>query len=173
MAMGFAISNVSAGFSAPPDTVPLRLDVTLSKAAVEGNVRLDVKLTNTSQEVVTLDELDLPWIAPNELEFLNRAYRPDALQSELSKKGPMEDYFGRTINLQPGQSIAGALQLTRYFSGLNEALKHSDVIVEWNCRSRTRSFICNDGMRRSILLPKKRAAQKKRTHTTPSRGGRR
>lgn len=166
-AIGLAISVASVSFSASRKSVPLRLEVALHKPTADAEVRLQVKLTNATQEVVSIDELDLPWIAPNELEFLDRAYRHNTLQGELQKKGPMEDYFGRKIDIQPGQSLTGILKLQNYFSGLKEALMHSDVTVEWNCQSGTLTFVCNEGEQGRILLHKKPSGQKKRTPVTP------
>lgn len=161
VAIGFTICMVvGTGFSASRKAVPLRLEAALQGPTEEG-YRLRVKLTNISSELVTIDELDLPWIAPNELEFLERAYRHDATRSILGKKGPVEDYFGRKINLQPGQSLIGTLTLKHYFSGLEESLKRTDVTVEWNCRSLSTTFVCNEGERGKLLVPKKRSGQKK------------
>ena len=162
---------VGQSFIAPRKSVPLRLEVTLQRPAAKGEVRLQLKLTNVSEAKVTIDELDLPWIAPNELEFLGRAYRHDTLHRELQRMGPMVDYFGRAIDIQPKQSLEGTLNLKEYFSGLEEALGQANVTVEWNCRSHTAMFVCNEGDRGSIIIPKKQSTRKKLTPTPPSRSG--
>jgi len=155
VAMGFAISVASVGFSAPRETVLLQLRVAIEQPTARTGIRLHVQLINISQEVVAINELDLPWIDPNVLEFLERAYRRDAPQRELPQKGPMVDYFGRTINIQAGHSLEGTLNLVSYFSGIEEAILQSDVVVEWNCRSLSVRFICEEGERGKILIPKR------------------
>ena len=166
-AIGFAISVADVGFSAPLKSVPLRLEVTLQKPTTKGEIGLQLKLTNVSEVRVTVDELDLPWVAPNELEFLERAYRSDTVQGALQMKGPMVDYFGRAMDIQPGHSLEGILNLQAYISGLERALRQSDVTVEWNCRSGTLAFICHEGERGSIIIHKKQSAQKESMPTTP------
>jgi len=170
IAIGLTSSLTDIAASEPRKSVPLRLEVKLQRPT-EGT-ELRITLTNISKEVVVIDELDLPWIAPNELEFLKRAYGENSSQRELQMKGPMVDYFGRTITILPGHSLRGTLELRHYVHGIEEALGETDVTVEWKCHSHTVMFVCTEGEGGHILISKKQVTQKNRTPSTRSHGER-
>lgn len=54
----------------------LSLSVFLSKKGSE-RYSIEIQLKNTSDQKATVQNLDLPWIPPNEMIFVNKAYRLD------------------------------------------------------------------------------------------------
>lgn len=55
----------------------LDLSASLSKRG-SGRYAIEIQLKNSSDRTVTIQNLDLPWIPPNEMIFVNKVYRLDS-----------------------------------------------------------------------------------------------
>ncbi|HAN48313.1 MAG: hypothetical protein CCU27_03635 [Nitrospira sp. UW-LDO-02] len=140
----------------------LSLSVFLSKKGSE-RYSIEIQLKNTSDQKATVQNLDLPWIPPNEMIFVNKAYRLDKAHTPLAKFGPMADYMHVPHVLDPGQTIRGAIDLNVVFPTLAEEIRRFGVTVEWACRSKTVAFQCQEGSGGQFTIPPK----SKRKSTAP------
>ncbi len=131
----------------------LLLDVALESPA-GGMYQLKLRVTNTSSEPITIYDTDLPWITPNQLVFVSRAYRTNARRTLLPKFTPMEDYARISNELAPGQSLEDVIDLNIMFPTLTEITGKSNVRVEWVCRSKRLTFRCKEGRGGNFVITK-------------------
>ena len=115
-----------------------------------------IKLTNDSLEKVTIRNLDLPWIPPNEFAFVKRAYRMDKTHTLLKQFGPMADYMEVLHELEPGKSLDGNINLGDMFPFLAKDSQKFGVTIEWSCRSRKVTFTCKEGTGGKFVISKSR-----------------
>lgn len=148
-------------------------DLSLSVSLTQKNntqYLLELELVNKSATKATVQNLDLPWIPPNEMIFVNRVYRMDKAQTQLEKFGPMADYMDLPHVLNQGQSIRGAIDLNVMLPTLAEDVKKFGVTVEWVCRSKALRFQCWEGNGGQFTLPQKSKRKSAISHssTVPS-----
>lgn len=139
-----SIVILSSGTTFAEEAKSLLLDVTLESPA-SGVYQLKLRMTNTSSEPITIYDTDLPWITPNQLVFVNRAYRTNARRTSLPRFTPMEDYARISNELAPGQSLEDIIDLNIMFPTLTEITGKYNVRVEWVCRSKRLVFRCKEG----------------------------
>lgn len=132
----------------------LLLEVTLENPMAD-TYHLKLKITNTSSEPILIYDTDLPWITPNQLVFVKRAYWTNAPRGVLPKFTPMEDYARIPNQLAPGEFLEDAIDLNTMFPSLNEVTRKYNVTIEWNCRSKRLEFRCKGGKSGSFVIPKK------------------
>lgn len=147
----------------------LSLSASLLKKGSE-QYSIEIQLKNISDQKVTIQNLDLPWIPPNEMVFVNKAYRLDKARTPLAKFGPMADYMDVPHILDPGQSIRGAIDLNLMFPTLAEEIRRFGVTVEWACRSKAVAFQCQEGSGGQFTIPSKSKCKPTAPHspTDPS-----
>jgi hypothetical protein len=139
----------------------LDLSASLSKRG-SGRYAIEIQLKNSSDRTVTIQNLDLPWIPPNEMIFVNKVYRLDKAHTPLAKFGPMADYMDVPYTLDPGQVIHGSIDLNSMFPTFTEEVRRFGVTVEWACRSKALTFQCQEGSGRQFTI----AAKRKQKSTT-------
>jgi hypothetical protein len=148
-------------------------DLSLSVSLMQkGNKHhlLELELVNKSVRKATIQNVDLPWIPPNEMIFVNRVYRMDKAHTQLEKFGPMADYMDVPHILDHGQSIRGEIDLNTMFPSLAEEVRRFGVTVEWVCRSKALRFQCQEGSggQFPVLQKSKRKSTTPHSPTVPS-----
>lgn len=149
------------------ETSALTLSVSLSKKGGERYV-LELLLKNTSTQEVTIQNLDLPWIPPNEVILVNKAYRADKANSPLEKFGPMADYMNVPHVLSQDQSLRGEIDLSVMLPTFAEDVRKYGVTVEWTCRSKALVFQCREGSGGKFIIPSKSKHKKTVPPIAPS-----
>ncbi|GEM_PF-1174029 len=144
------------------DPSSLDLSVSFPKRG-SGRYAIGMQLKNSSDRTVTIQNLDLPWIPPNEMIFVSKVYRLDKAHTPLSKFGPMADYMNVPYTLAPGQVIQGSIDLTVMFPTFTEEVRRFGVTVEWACRSKALTFQCQEGSGGQFTI----AAKRKQKSTIP------
>jgi hypothetical protein len=165
----YALVSATTAFAQEPS--PLSLSASLSKTG-SGLYAIEIQLKNTSDHAVTIQNLDLPWIPPNELIFVSKAYRMDRTRTSLEKFGPMADYMDVPHELEPGKSLTGHIVLQEMFPSLANDAKQFGVTIEWDCKSKRFEFRCKEGKRGKFVIAKRRTDQGRqdtsRTSPTPT-----
>lgn len=167
--MVFGIVVLVLGSALAADQESLLLQVKLH-GSQPGKYQLQLKLTNTSQNSVTIYDTDLPWIPPNQLVLVKQAYRMNNRRSLLEKFTPMEDYARTPNQLAPGGSLADTIDLNTMFPSLESEIKKYGVIIEWVCRSKKIEFRCKEGKGGQFVIAKSETRNSGKTSslTSPS-----
>lgn len=149
------------------ETARLSLAVSLDSSQDDEYI-LRISLTNDSSEKVTVQNLDLPWIPPNEFAFVKQANRMDKAHTQLEQFGPMADYMGVLHELEPGKSLDGKINLGDMFPALIEDSQRFGVTVEWSCRSKRKFFTCKEGKGGKFVISKKQTKKNVRESSLAS-----
>lgn len=144
----------------------LLLEVTLQSPTPDTH-EIKITMTNTSSEIITIYDTDLPWITPNQLVFVKRAYRMDPRRTLLAKFTPMEDYARIPNEIGPGQSLQDTIDLNTLFPSLNDDTRKSDVTIEWICRSKRLEFHCREGRGGKLTIKRQSSAIESPLVTVP------
>ena len=132
--------------------LPLAIQVFLKKPA-ERVYELHIHLTNISQDPVTVNVHELPWVPPNDSKWLE-VFRIGAQHSPLEQGTFLGNFGSRTIRLVPGESIQNSLGLNPRLPSLLEDIKQFGVELHWNCPPESLRFVCQTGSPHSITIPK-------------------
>lgn len=158
------ITMVAAKAQEPND---LSLSVSLTSKSSARYV-LEIELINKSEQKVTIQNTDLPWIPPNEVIFVNQVYRMDKAHTPLEKFVPMADYMDVPHALNQDQSLRGAIDLSVMLPTLAEDVRKYGVTVEWACRSKVLLFQCREGSGGKFIIPSKSKPKKTPLPIVPS-----
>lgn len=104
----------------------VRLELTLIPG--EGSHRLRGVLKSDDKRSFTLLKSDLPWSDGRSLHF--DTFIPDSRGAQLGR-APLPPPAGKKIQLAAGSSLAGELDLSAAFPGLESMLKVHPVIIHW------------------------------------------
>ncbi len=155
----YILTCASLGFS--QDTARLNLQVSIENQKKE--YVLQIRLINDSPERVTIRNLDLPWIPPNEFAFVKRAYRMDKARTQVEQFGPMADYMDVFHELGPGESLDGYIKLRDMFPSLFKDAEQFGVTIEWSCRSKRLEFRCKEGEGGKFVIAKNQPRNSRKT----------
>ncbi len=132
--------------------LPLAMEVFLKKPA-ERRYEIHIHLTNISQQPVTVDVHELPWVPPNDSKWLE-AVRMDSHNSPL-EQGSFRGKFGsRTIRLLPGESIQNSMALNPRLPSLLEDIEKFGVQLHWDCPPPSLRFVCQTDSPHTLTIPK-------------------
>ena len=158
-AMSLVLSP-SPGFAGNPEEdprLPLAMEVLL-KTPQARMYALQVHLTNTSQEVVTVNVRDLPWNPPNDSKWL-AAFRMDALHSSIKLRVQDWNMGSRVIQLVPGESIQDTMLLNLQMPSLLNDIAQFGVQFRWDCPPAFLKFVCQKDSPQVLTIPKGDAGQ--------------
>lgn len=107
---------------------------TLVKIEVTGETspeyRLSIAVTNQTDKPLTTYEQQLPWAGWQSLVLI--AVKTDPGGTVLERSLPVDDPGPSQIDIAPGQTLNGYIQLGKTFPQFEEALKVRDVVVFWS-----------------------------------------
>lgn len=132
--------------------LPLAMEVFLKKPRPL-EYELHIHLTNISQDSVTVDSHDLPWVPPNDSKWLS-AIRMDARQSPLEQRYFLGHFGSREIRLLPGESIQDKIALNPRMPMLLADIDQFGVQLHWDCPPAALKFMCKQGSPTTITIPK-------------------
>jgi len=123
------------------------------KKPMEHWYEIHVHLTNSNPEQVTVNLRDLPWIPPNDAQWI-LAFRMDS-QHSLVEQNSFHGKFGaRSIRLVPGESVQGKLVLNHRVPTLLEDIRLFGVQLQWDCSHLSLQLACKQDAPHTILIPK-------------------
>ena len=114
---------------------------------------LNIHLTNTSPETVTVNTHDLPWVPPNDAQWL-LAFRLNSPGFAIQQNFPHGKVGSRIIRLLPGESIQDKIVLNPRIPSLLRDIEQFGVRVHWDCPPPGLKFVCKEGSPHSITIPK-------------------
>lgn len=131
---------VFIGFSAtgaPSDPSPSDLGLTAAPTrAPDGTWRMQFELQYTGDRPLALSERSLPWKSPRDLLLVATVL--NSTRTRLSESEPPAPAPPSTLlTLNPGDTLAGSVNLSTRFPALAEALRESDVVVFWSHQVRS------------------------------------
>ena len=133
--------------------VQLSMDVSASHPTSDKYV-FHVKVTNTQNVSISVDNVHLPWYTPNEFVLIPRGVRLDSLKSSMPRGGPTSDYMDITYKLAPGESLEGDVTLHNMFPTFISDVENFGVIIEWSCKAKKILLDCKGVSGGSFLIPK-------------------
>jgi len=151
------LSAIPAEKSEEEPRLPLAMEVFLKKPA-ERIYALHIHLTNISQEPVTVDVHDLPWVPPNDSKWLE-AFRMDAHHSPLKQSSFRGKFGSRTIRLVPGESIQDSMALNPRLPSLLEDIEQFGVQLRWDCPPPSLRFVCKTDLPHTLTIAKEDLGQ--------------
>ena len=148
------LPSASFGQAVEPEQEPrvsLAMDVFLKKPR-ERVYELHVHLTNDNPGPVTVDLRNVPWLPPNDAEWLS-AFRMDDRESPVRQDSFPGKFGSRNVRLLPGESIQGKLVLNQRFPTLLADVKSFGVRLEWECAHPSLHLVCRRDPPRAIIIP--------------------
>lgn len=154
MSAGIIVMTLSSLIgTAVADDIAISMEVSL-QTPHKNEYLLHIKLTNQHRTNVSVHNIDLPWIPPNEFVVVHAAHRLDAERSLMRRGGPPADYMDIIYNLQPGEVLEGDVKLHSMFpTFLNDVEKYG-VIVKWRCKTKHLLLTCKQGEEGEFVIPK-------------------
>lgn len=137
--------------------LPLAMEVFLKKPK-HHQYELHLHLTNISDEPVTVDVHDLPWIPPNDSQWLS-AYRLDANSTPIKQTSWPGAFGSREVQLYPGESIQDRFALNPRIPSLLEDINQFGVQFRWECPPPSLRFVCKSRSGNSVTIPKEDPGQ--------------
>lgn len=132
--------------------LPLAMEVFLKKPKLR-EYELHIHLTNISQDSVTVDSHDLPWVPPNDSKWL-LAVRMDAQHSSLEQRHFLGHFGSREIRLLPGESVQDKIALNARMPTLLADIDQFGVQLRWDCPPPTLKFVCKKSSPNTMVIPK-------------------
>ena len=151
----FFVFSPSPVFAKDPEEkprLPLAMEVFLKKPQARV-YELQIHLTNTSQELVTVNIRDLPWNPPNDSKWFT-AFRMDEQGSPVKQRVQDWKLGSRVIQLLPGESIQDTMVLNPRVPSLLEDIAQFGVQLRWDCPPASLKFVCHKGSSRTLIIPK-------------------
>jgi hypothetical protein len=105
--------------------------------------RLNIRLTNLSSNTLAFSRPSLPWFGPYSLELAASASNGAALRLASPIADPPAS---APVELPPGASLEGTLDLAWRVEGIEEALARGPVRVRWGYPSEVPSFLQPTGI---------------------------
>jgi hypothetical protein len=126
-----------AATGAPGDPGPSDLSLTVSPIRTpNGTWRLQFDLQYVGEKPIVLSERSLPWKSPRDLLLvatpLNSA-RTRLAEFDSPAQAPSQAF----LTLNPGDTLAGSVNLSARFPGLAAAIQEGEVIVFWSQQIRS------------------------------------
>ncbi len=131
---------------------PLSMEVFLKKP-MEHLYEIHIHLTNSNPEPVTVNLRDLPWIPPNDAQWI-LAFRMDSRHSLVEQNSFPGKFGARSIRLVPGESVQGKLVLNHRIPTLLEDIKLFGVRLQWECSHPSLQVACKQDAPHTIIIPK-------------------
>jgi hypothetical protein len=131
---------VFIGFSAtgaPSDPNPSDLGLTATPTrAPDGTWSLQFELQYTGDRPLTLSERSLPWKSSRDLLLVATVL--NSTRTRLAEfDPPAQAPAPALLTLNPGDALAGSVNLSGRFPVLAEALRESDVVIFWSHQVRS------------------------------------
>jgi hypothetical protein len=126
-----------AATGAPGDPGLTDLSLTASPVrAQNGTWRLQFDLQYTGEKPVVVSERSLPWKSPRDLLLVVAPLNSARTRlAELDSPPPAPPQTFLTLN--PGDTLAGSVNLSARFPGLTAAIQEGEVIVFWSHQIRS------------------------------------
>ncbi len=131
---------------------PLAMEVFLKKP-MEHVYEIHIHLTNRNPEPMTVNLRDLPWIPPNDAQWI-LAFRMDSRHSLLDQHSFPGKFGARSIRLVPGESVQGKLVLNHLLPTLLEDMKRFGVQLQWECSHPSLQLVCKQDAPHTMIIPK-------------------
>ncbi len=133
----------------PPKPISMEVFLKIPKL---NTYEFHIYLTNISGESLTIDLHTLPWLPPNDLDWLV-AFRSESGKSPLKQQFPIGEYGSWNIPLLPGESIQGKMGLNDRFPSLVKDIAQYGVTFEWHCSLPSEKFVCTEKNSTMISIP--------------------
>ena len=114
---------------------------------------LQVHLTNTSQEIVTVNVRDLPWNPPNDSQWFS-VWRMDEQKSLVKQRVQDWKLGSRVIQLVPGESIQDTMVLNPRMPSLLDDIARFGVQLRWECPPASLKFVCEKDVPQTLTISK-------------------
>ena len=145
-----------AATGAPPDLTSSDLSLTASPLREpNGTWHLQFELSNTGEKALAVSERSLPWKSHRDLLLV--AIPLDAARSPLAAPDPPSPELPTiTLNLDPGDSLTGSVNVSSRFPGLAAAVQKSDVMVFWSHQLRAVENAALPRLTGGVVFPRQR-----------------
>jgi hypothetical protein len=130
-----------------PVLQPFSLDVTADATGAT----LQLELSYHGDRPVELYRADLPWGSVHSL--ILAAVRLDPFGSPLEQVFPIDDPGPETVVIDPGDALAGSVDLAARFPALAADRQAHDVMVFWTYQPRDVEGLGFERLSGSLLLP--------------------
>jgi len=118
----------------PPVVIALNVE---AKKSPDGEVVLDLQLTNKSKKPLVVYESSLPWSGEYGMTLI--VLETNLAEGRQLKRGivRIDDPTTKTRTIAPDETISGEIKLSKRFPELAASVKKSDVEVFWSCKIKT------------------------------------
>jgi hypothetical protein len=123
------LSAACCGTQAAEGIARISVDVSCSNRLPE-QMSLDISITNTGDQPITLYKADLPWGTRHSLILV--PITSDQKQRRLEESLFVDDPGPGTVTIQPSQRLSGRVELSKRFPELLTIVKKTDVIIFWS-----------------------------------------
>ena len=144
--------NQSAVLGGEPSL--LMMEVSLLNPEADA-YELHMRVMNKGQSPISIDNIYLPWIPPNDATVVRGAFRMGNNGGRLRQFLRLADYMLVTYTIMPGDALEGTLNLNAMFPSLVQDLRDYGVKIEWRCESKKYRFVCAEGEGGWIIIDRK------------------
>ncbi len=145
------------GFSAtgaPTDSGLSDLGLTASPIReANGAWRLQFELRYTGETPLVLSEASLPWKNPRDLLLVARQLNV-ASAPVAERESPGRNVPDAYLTLNPGDTLAGSVNLSVRLPGLGAAIRESDVLVFWSHQIRSADNPALPRLNGGVVIPR-------------------
>jgi hypothetical protein len=112
---------------------------------------LEISITNPGNQAITMFKANLPWSTRHSLLLV--AVTADRSARRLNEALYVDDPSPGAVTVPPSQVLSGHIDLDQRFPELNEARKHSEIILFWSYETELLNNVRTNRVSGTVVIP--------------------